>query len=60
MRAERIGWRGHSRLTTQASRSMNERLRRMNERAGMLDRRLRRHAEESTIWHRKWDDPLPK
>lgn len=57
LRAERIRWRGRSRLTSQASRSMDERLREMNERGSALDRRLRRHAEESANWHGKWDDP---
>jgi hypothetical protein len=56
-RAERIKWRGHSRLTSQASRNMDQRLRRMNERASELDGRLRRHAAEGVIWHREWDDP---
>jgi len=56
LRAERIKWRGHSRLTSQASRNMDQRLRRMNERASELDGRLRRHAAEGVIWHRKWDD----
>lgn len=60
LRAERIGWRARSRLATRASRSMDERLRLMNERASTLDRRLRRHAEENVIWHSKWDDPPPK
>jgi hypothetical protein len=59
LRAERIKWRGHSRLTSQASRNMDQRLRRMNERASELDGRLRRHAAEGVIWHRKWDDPPP-
>jgi hypothetical protein len=36
---------------------MDERLRRMNERANALDVRLHRNAEESVNWHRKWDDP---
>lgn len=60
LRAERIGWRGNSRLITQAARSMDERLRRMDGQASTLDRRLRRHADESTTWHSKWDEPLPK
>jgi type II secretory pathway component PulJ len=42
---------------SQASRRLDERLRRMNERAGVLDKRLRGHAEEKAIWHGKWDDP---
>jgi hypothetical protein len=48
-RAERVRWRGRSRL-------MDERLRQMNLQASVLDRRLRRHAEESASWHGKWDD----
>jgi hypothetical protein len=39
---------------------MDERMRLMNERAGTLDRRLRRHSEEDATWHEKWDDRLPK
>ena len=57
MRAERVRWRGRSRLMSQASRNMDERLRRMNERASALDMRLHRHAENSASWHAKWDDP---
>jgi hypothetical protein len=45
------------RRMSQASRNMDEHLRQMNEQAGLLDRRLRRHGEESESWHRKWDDP---
>jgi hypothetical protein len=56
LRAERVRWRGRSRLMSQASRDMDERLRRMNEGASALDVRLRRHAEESASWHGKWDD----
>jgi hypothetical protein len=56
MRAERVRWRGRSRLMSQASRTMDERLRQMNLQASVLDRRLRRHAEESASWHGKWDD----
>ncbi|QIN80059.1 hypothetical protein GBA65_17750 [Rubrobacter marinus] len=52
-RAERVGWR--PRQASQFSRSMDERLREMNERAGALDVRLRRHAEANANWHRKWD-----
>jgi hypothetical protein len=36
---------------------MGERLRKMNERASLLDKRLSRHAEESKRWHTTWDDP---
>jgi hypothetical protein len=57
-RAERVQWRGRSRLMSQTSRNMSERLRRMNEGASALDVRLRRHAEESASWHVKWDDPV--
>jgi hypothetical protein len=57
MRAERVRWRGRSRLMSQASRDMDERLRRMNERASALGMRLHRHAEKSASWHAKWDDP---
>jgi hypothetical protein len=60
LRANRIAWRGDSRLKTRAARSMDESLRRMDERASTLDRRLRRHADESATWHEKWDEPLPK
>ena len=56
-RAERIGWRKRSHLISRASRHMDERLREMNVWASALDERLRRHAQESAIWHRKWDDP---
>ena len=56
-RAERIRWRGRSRNMNQASRSMGERLRKMRDQGGNLDRQLRRHAEESKSWHTTWDDP---
>lgn len=56
LRAERVRWRGRSQNMSRASRSIDERLRRMNEQAGVLDRRLRRHAEERAGWHGKWDD----
>ena len=52
-RAERVRWRGHSRLMSQASRDMGERLRRMNVQASALDVRLRRHAEKSASGHAK-------
>jgi hypothetical protein len=42
---------------SQASRNMDEHLRQMDEQASLLDKRLRRHGEESESWHRKWDDP---
>ena len=57
MRAERIQRRVRSRTLSQASQHMDEHLRQMNDQAGLLDRRLRRHGEESESWHRKWDDP---
>ena len=57
LRAKRIRWRGRSRSISKASRNMSERLRKMNDRAGILDKRLSRHAEESRRWHRSWDDP---
>jgi hypothetical protein len=57
MRAERVRWRGRSRLMSQASRDMDERLRRMNVQASALDMSLHRHAEKSASWHAKWDDP---
>jgi hypothetical protein len=57
LRAERVRWRGRSRLMSQASRDMDERLREMNEQASLLDLHLRCHAEESASWHGKWDDP---
>jgi hypothetical protein len=60
MRAERVRWRGRSRLMSQASRDMDERLRRMNVQASALDMRLHRHAENSASWHAKWDDPPKK
>jgi hypothetical protein len=57
LRAERIRWRGRSRSMSQASRSMDERLRKMRDQGSNLDRWLRRHAEESNSWHTAWDDP---
>jgi len=42
---------------SQASRSMDEHLRKMKDQGRTLDRRLRRHAEESARWHTAWDDP---
>jgi uncharacterized protein YcaQ len=56
LRAERIRWRGRSRNMSQASRSIDERLRKMSGQGSILDRRLRRHAEESKSWHTTWDD----
>ena len=57
LRAERIRWRGRSRSMSQASRSMNERLRKMSDQGITLDKRLHGHAEESERWHIAWDDP---
>ena len=57
LRAERIRWRGRSRSMSRASRSMDKRLRKMRDQGITLDRRLRRHAEESKSWHTAWDDP---
>ncbi|HLL39684.1 MAG TPA: hypothetical protein VK357_08450 [Rubrobacteraceae bacterium] len=57
LRAERIQRRVRSRSTSQASRNMDEHLRQMNDQAGLLDKRLRRHGEDSESWHRTWDDP---
>jgi hypothetical protein len=57
LRAERIRWRGRSRNMNQASRSMDEHLRKMKGQGSTLDRRLHRHAEESKRWHTAWDDP---
>lgn len=56
LRAERIGWKQRSRTNKQASRNMDERLRRLTEGTDALDKRLRRHAEESATWHKNWDD----
>ena len=56
LRAERIRRRGRSRSMSQASRSMEGRLREMNARADVLDERLRHHTDESNRWHRTWDD----
>jgi hypothetical protein len=57
LRAERIQRRVRSRTLSQASRHMDEHLRQMDEEASLLDKRLRRHGEDSESWHRKWDDP---
>jgi hypothetical protein len=56
MRAERVRWKGRSHSMSQASRSMDERLRQMNEQASGLDKHLGCHAEERAGWHKKWDD----
>lgn len=57
LRAERIRWKGRSRSMSQATRSMDERLRKMKDQASTLDKRLSRHTEESKRWHGSWDDP---
>jgi hypothetical protein len=57
LRAERIRWRGRSRSMSRVSRNMDERLRKMNDQASLLDKRLSRHAEESKRWHTTWDEP---
>ena len=57
MRAERIRWRERSHSMSQASRDMDERLRRTNIQASALDMRLHRHAEKNASWHAKCDDP---
>jgi hypothetical protein len=45
---------------SRASESMGERLRKMNDQASTLDKRLSRHAEDSKSWHTTWDDtPKP-
>jgi len=41
---------------SRASLSMGERLRKMNDQASLLDKRLRLHSEESKSWHTTWDD----
>ena len=56
LRAERIQWTERSRRMNQALRNMYERLRRMKAQASLLDKRLRRHTEETESWHRTWDD----
>ena len=56
LRAERIRWTERSRRINQALRNMYERLRGMEEQASLLDKRLRRHTEETESWHRNWDD----
>ena len=58
LRAERIRWRRRSRSMSRAARSMDEGLRKMNDQANTLDKRLSRHAEESKRWHGSWDDSL--
>jgi hypothetical protein len=57
LRAERIRWRGRSRSMSRASRNLGERVRKINDQASTLDKRLSRHAEEGMRWHTTWDDP---
>jgi hypothetical protein len=57
LRAERVRWRGRSRNMSRASRSMDERLRKMRDQGRSLDKRLHRHVEETKSWHTAWDDP---
>ncbi len=57
LRAERIQRKVRSRWMSQASRNMDAHLRQMNDQAGLLDKRLRRHGEDSESLHIKWDDP---
>ena len=57
LRAERIQRRIRSRRMSQASRNIDEHLRQMIDQASLLDKRLRRHGEESESWHKKWGDP---
>ena len=56
LRADRIRATERSRRINQALRNMYERLRGMKEQASLLDKRLRRHTEETESWHRTWDD----
>lgn len=56
-RAEQVGWRPQR--ESQASRSMDERMRELSERADALEGRLRHHAEERASWHKEWDEPRP-
>ena len=57
LRAERVRWKGRSRNMSRASKSMDERLRKMRDQGNTLDKRLHRHEEESKKWHTAWDDP---
>ncbi|PLS85357.1 MAG: hypothetical protein CYG60_13075 [Actinobacteria bacterium] len=52
-RAERVGWRPQG--ASQHSRSIEERLREMNDRALALEGRLRPRADDNANWHKKWD-----
>ena len=57
LRAERIQRRVRSRTMSKPWRNIDEHLRQMNDQASLLDKRLRRHGEDSQSWHRKWDEP---
>jgi hypothetical protein len=57
LRAEQIRRRIRARSMSRASRNMDERLRKMNAQASLLDNRLSRHAEEGMRWHTTWYDP---
>jgi hypothetical protein len=56
-RAEQIGWKKRPPSTSQASRTMDQHLRQMNQQASLLDKRLRHHGDDSESWHKKWDEP---
>lgn len=56
-RAEQIGWKKRPPSRSQASRTMEEHLRQMSDKASVLDKRLSRHGWESESWHGKWDEP---
>ena len=59
-RAERIKQRVRPHARSQASRTMDERLRQLDAKALSLEERLRNHAKEHEAWHGKWDDlPSP-
>jgi hypothetical protein len=45
LRAERVRWKGRSRNMSRTSQSMDERLRKMNDQASTLDKRLSPHAD---------------
>ncbi len=50
LRAERIRWKGRSRNMSRASKSMDERLRKMNDQASTLDKRLRGRANRRVAY----------
>jgi len=54
LRAERVRWKGRSRNMSRASKSMDERLRKMNDQASTLDtldKRLRACADRLATFH---------